>query len=232
MGLFCVITACASLSTMATIEIIQSHIDTGINQDLIDNVCESLSSQTHFTIGTQISDSTILQLTASPPGGGHLDLPCLPFTLGRSELHLTTPFNNPLLTSSGPATSPVTEYVQIFFPVSRLTPDFKSQIESDFDRFDALFNKDSFHPGQGEVAYGWAEEEQSHPDLEEAAKCFVVARGWESIRDFEKATQSEGFREGGPILMGWGAPFNMVSTAPPTFLEVFVWKLMDVVVAC
>jgi hypothetical protein len=36
-------------------------------------------------------------------------------------------------------------------------------------------------------------------------------RGWETMADFERAVKTEVFKEAVPILIGWGAPFELVS---------------------
>jgi hypothetical protein len=111
--------------------------------------------------------------------------------------------------------TPFVEHVQIDFPVSSVTPAYQAEIEADFARFEKLFRKrgDASSNGEGVLATGWAEELISvHEGSKgEKVKPFVVTRGWQSMEDFERAVQSEEFKEGAPILMGWGAPFNLVS---------------------
>lgn len=52
------------------------------------------------------------------------------------------------------------------------------------------------------MATGWAEEK-------DGVSAFVVVRGWSEMRRFEESLRTEEFKEGIPILMEWGVPFEL-----------------------
>ncbi|KAF2261558.1 hypothetical protein CC78DRAFT_535571, partial [Lojkania enalia] len=109
----------------------------------------------------------------------------------------------------GPATANVVEFVLCYFPASRTTPEFQKQIEEDFFRFDDIFKKDA--RGNGTLTLGWVLEEQEHENIKgEKAKCFFVARGWETMRHFEESVKTDAYKEAIPLLFAWNTPFKMV----------------------
>jgi hypothetical protein len=115
-----------------------------------------------------------------------------------------------ILRSDGPAAAPLVEYVQSWFPVSRLNAEFKQSIEADFLKFDKIYATEA-EKDLG-WAYGWSiEEEEVEGIADERAKCFCVIRGWKNMEDFEKSIQTDAFRSASPILFGWEAPFKLVS---------------------
>ena len=211
---------------MAVTEIVQFNTEGPVSHDTIDNAVNALQrvkTPKQFVIGTHVQDNSAVQITAEwadeEASKGISDRASFTNSL-RSSLGAPTnifhvPFNTgSTFANAGPATSNTVEYVQIWFPVSRTTPAFQQQIERDFIQFDETFNKAGQHPGQGRLAYGWVQEEQSHPDIPgEAAKSFLVTRGWEAMSGFEQSTQTEAYKEAIPILLAWEAPFKMVS--PP-----------------
>lgn len=109
----------------------------------------------------------------------------------------------------GPATANVVEYAQSYFPAPRVTPEFKQQIEEDFLRFDEIVKREV--KGDLGLAFGWTLEELEHEGIEGKAKSFIILRGWESMERFEQLVKSDAFKEAGPILFAWKAPFKMVS---------------------
>ena len=211
---------------MAVTEIVQFDTAGPGSHETIDNAVNALQGvkiPKQFVIGTHVQDKSAVQITAEwgDDEGAKSISERLSFTnslrssLGKPTKTFHIPFNtSSTFLNSGPATSNTVEYVQIWFPISRTTPAFQQQIERDFIQFDETFNKAGQHPGQGRLAYGWVQEEQSHPDIPgEAAKSFLVTRGWEAMSGFEQSTQTEAYTEAIPILLAWEAPFKMVS--PP-----------------
>jgi len=116
----------------------------------------------------------------------------------------TSPF-----AAGGAATAPIVEYVQVWFPSSRLTPEFRASIEADFARFDDIFKRGS--DGDGGLNVGWSVNDQDHEGVEGGkARCFFVMRGWESMEHFGRSVQSDAAKEALPIVTGWNAPYEMV----------------------
>ena len=109
----------------------------------------------------------------------------------------------------GPAAAPILEYVQSWFPVGTVTPEFKHRIESDFLEFTEVFKREA----RGEIgghAFGWAEKAIEREDVEGGrAIGFIVARGWRIFEDFQFSTSTESFRQGIPTLYAWDAPHRM-----------------------
>lgn len=61
--------------------------------------------------------------------------------------------------------------------------------------------------GEVGLATGWGEAYgESNTDV-----FFVVARGWAGVSDFGIAVKTQEFNEAKDILMGWNAPFELVS---------------------
>ncbi|EHK97937.1 hypothetical protein M7I_6277 [Glarea lozoyensis 74030] len=109
----------------------------------------------------------------------------------------------------GPLTGAVVEYVQAYYPVSQATPEFQKDLGVDFLRFEKIFQRDG--PNGPDLAYGWVVEEQEHESVQgEKTKCWFIARRWESMADFERAMQTQAFKDAFPILMAWQANFKMV----------------------
>ncbi|OBT72691.1 hypothetical protein VF21_08798 [Pseudogymnoascus sp. 05NY08] len=116
--------------------------------------------------------------------------------------------NRSALSPDGPATAPVVEFVQNYFPASRVTPEFQKQVEEDFVRFDGIYKKGA--KGNLSWASGWVLEDQEHESIKgEMAKCFFIARGWESMDCFEQSLQNDAYKEAIPILFAWNAPWKM-----------------------
>jgi hypothetical protein len=209
---------------MALTEIIQFHIETPVDNDNLQNALKALQGNgtpRGFVIGTHIQDLHSIQVTAewddaqeSKAEAWNSNLVnTLRSSFGNPEKTFHIPFNTgSVFQTNGPATSNVVEYVQLWFPASRITADFQHQIEQDFMKFDDLFNSGGPRAGQGSLAYGWVQEEQTHADIpDEKAKCFFITRGWDAMSDFEQSLQTEAYQKAIPILLAWGAPFKMVS---------------------
>ena len=214
---------------MAVTEIIQFATDAPVTDSAVENAVngmQGVNTPKQFVIGTHIQDKSAVQVTAewdnSQDNEGRSSssekdpfIDNLRTSLGTPTSVFHTTFNTgSTFANSGPATSNVIEYVQIWFPVSRITTNFQQEIEQDFVKFDEIFNKAGPHAGQGSLAYGWVQEEQTHADIpNEKAKCFFVTRGWEAMSGFEQSVQTEAYKEAIPILVAWGAPFKMVSSS-------------------
>ena len=174
----------------------------------------------HFVLGKQIQDKTAVQITSE--WDGVQDYETLSTTpdfksfvgsvrslYGEPQNVFHVALDRSALGPDGPATANTVEYVQNYFPASRVTPTFQKQIEDDFLRFGEIFLKGATRPKAR--AFGWVLEEQEHEDIkDEKAKCFVVIQGWESMGDFEQSVKTDAFKEAMPIFLGWKAPFTMV----------------------
>lgn len=69
--------------------------------------------------------------------------------------------------------------------------------------------------GDIDLATGWGTEDVEHEGIEGGkARCFYVARGWESMRAFEGLVSTEVYRDAVQILLGWKVPFKMVIYHP------------------
>lgn len=80
---------------------------------------------------------------------------------------------------------------------TQFTSTFQTRIENDFASFETIYRKRGSPKETGEMGLktGWTEEQDGE-------RSFVVARGWESMRAFEQAVQSEEFKEA--IQYSWG----------------------------
>lgn len=207
---------------MAVTEIIQFASQT--SPDATQKALEALQgvkSPQHFVLGTQLQDKGAVQIvcewddiqsytafTTTPETTSFTRN--LRSSLGSQHQVFHAALSRPALGLDGPATAPVVEFVQTYFPVSHATPAFQQQIEADFLKFESIYVKGV----KGELGWtkGWVLEELEHEDIkDENARCFFVVRGWKSMRDFEESVKHEAYKESIPILLAWGAPFMMVS---------------------
>ncbi|CAL3968448.1 hypothetical protein PZA11_004037 [Diplocarpon coronariae] len=162
----------------------------------------------HFVLGSQIQEEDTYHTLSQ-----HVSLASSQAFLAQNpsanasfqSLHAT--FNTPLFAPGAPGTAPVIEYAQVFFPASKITPEFQAAIEADFLRFDAIMRR--CLKGDVGLAYGWAEEELEHEDLDEGARSFLVLRGWESMAAFQGLLGAEEYREAIGILFDWQTPFSV-----------------------
>lgn len=162
-------------------------------------------------VGVQIQDGNLVQVTieAKTPRRNAL-FQSLETSCGEPTDTYDIKLSKSALESNGPATAPVVEVVANSFPSARVTPGFCSEIEADFLRFDALC-KTVAKGDLGFAVYGWSVVEQVN-EAGEANRTFLIMRGWQSMKDFETLTKHEKFgQEAVPILLGWNAPFKMVS---------------------
>lgn len=103
----------------------------------------------------------------------------------------------------------IVEYIQNYFPKSRVDQAFKTKIEADFDRFYGSV-KDA--PGSKGVVYGWTMDDLFHEEIEgDSAVCFFVLRGWDSMGHFQQGMDTEAFRNNIGSLLAWKAPYELVS---------------------
>jgi quinol monooxygenase YgiN len=193
----------------------------------IQTLAQTLKDQkdiTHFVIGTKVQEPDVIQITSewndiqSP-----VELRASPaFKLLMDSIRKLNNSSLPIVTlvtldrsPFADGIPPLIEYVKVDFPVSSTTPTFQAQIRADFDKFETLFRKRGDAESTGEVGLtiGWADDQESvHQEGDrERVTSFVVVRGWRSMADFEKAVKTEVFKEAIPILLGWGAPFELVS---------------------
>lgn len=174
----------------------------------------------NFALGTQVQDKGTFQITsewdsvqdytnikATPEYGSFIN--SVRNFCGKPDDIFHVALNRSTFGPEGAATAPIVEFVQNYFPVSRITPEFQKQIEEDFVRFDGIYSKGA--KGNFSWASGWVLEEQEHESIKgEKAKCFSIARGWESMDCFEQSVQNDAYKEAIPILFAWNAPWKMV----------------------
>lgn len=173
------------------------------------------SSPARFVIGTTIKDTSHIQITSewSKATSTVNFAPSRDFESFQSQMQDLGATTRLATLDSSPfdkGSAPLIEYVVSDFPASS-TPAFKAQIEADFARFETLYRERGDLPSPGEVflSVGWTEEYTKGDDK---VISWLVARGWQNMERFEESVQTEVFKEAIPILMGWGAPFDLVST--------------------
>ncbi|KAH7396996.1 hypothetical protein DE146DRAFT_62308 [Phaeosphaeria sp. MPI-PUGE-AT-0046c] len=192
---------------------ITSLATSGTTASKIQELEKILSSfSVRFVIGTKVQDPNTIQITSEwSKATSFSELASFPdFASFQSQMHdlgATTfsanmdhsPFEN--------GSAPLIEYVKSDFPASS-TRDFKMQIETGFARFETLYRKRGDFQSTGEVflSVGWTEE---HLKGQDKITSFLVVRGWVDMSRFEESIQTEVFKEAIPILMGWGAPFDL-----------------------
>ncbi|OBT63332.1 hypothetical protein VE03_07267 [Pseudogymnoascus sp. 23342-1-I1] len=215
---------------MALIEIIHfiekslpdSDVPRTTVDDKIQNATKALKgvkNPQHFALGTQVQDKATIQIISE--WDSDQDHKTLEATseysslinsvrdfCGKPDSIFHVPLNRSAFGPDGAATAPVVEFVQNYFPASRVTTEFQKQVEEDFLRFDGMYRKGA--KGNFNWASGWVIEEQEHESIKgEKAKCFFIARGWESMNFFEQSVQNDAYKEAIPILFAWNAPWKM-----------------------
>lgn len=184
------------------------------------NALKGVKFSQQFAIGTQVQDKGAIQIISEWDGAQ--DYATLEATVeygsfinsvhnscGKPDNIFHVPLNRSAFGPQGAATAPVVEFVQNYFPASRVTPDFQKRIEEDFKRFDGIYRKGA--KGNLSWASGWMLEEQEHESIKgEKAKCLLIARGWESMNFFEQSLQNDAYKESIPILFAWKTPWKMV----------------------
>ena len=173
---------------------------------------QSSNSNTRFVIGTKIQDPSTIQITSEwPTVDSPADLQASPAFQSFTEATKSST-SSPLTTilahlNTSPFKAghpPIIEFVKTDFPAAELTPEFQESINSDFARFEAIYRKRGTQEETGEVglATGWTEEQ-------DGVRGFFVVRGWTGMERFEEAVGTEVWKEGIPILLGWGRPFSL-----------------------
>jgi hypothetical protein len=168
----------------------------------------------NYVFGTQTQDKQAIQLTSEwhdPKDEGSKEADTYRNTvlssLGNPESMYHVSFKQSAFHENGPLSSPLVEFVQIWFPSKTVTASFRSSIEKDFEKFDKQCMK--MAKGNGGLAYGWVLEEQEHEEVKGKAKCFFVARGWEGMQGFRDLLETEEYKGAVPVLLKWKAPYKM-----------------------
>jgi hypothetical protein len=207
--MLCIISRYHSLPNMAVIAIISLSSSEPINTTL--SKLEKLlkASDSRFTIGTKVQDPDTVQITTEWPtidSTSALKLSSA-FKSLLSSLTLYNPTTIFATLDESPEPAPLIEYVKVDLSLSV----DEKKLESDFARFEAIYRtRGTMHEtGEVSLSHGWSEEYEDGKG--EKIKSWIVARGWRDMKFFEEAIASEEFKECVPILMGWDAPFALVS---------------------
>lgn len=198
-------------STMSTIKVIQFASPSSATLDKAKQAFEDATNKDKIVLGVLVQDNNIVQITSEITNASHATAVDRSLTvMGEPSRHFHVSLSQPAFGNNGPLTANVVEYVENYFPASRVTPDFQKQIETDFLRFDSIYRDCA--EGATDFAFGWVDEEQKHADLkDEKAKVFFIARGWRDMYSFQRTLEQKAYKEAIPILFLWGVPFNMVS---------------------
>lgn len=130
--------------------------------------------------------------------------------LGDPTLRLQKPVGDSIFGPGGPAEAPLVEFAHNQFPVSRVTPEFKARVKSDFQKFDDLF-KTTAHGGENWVA-DWVPGQR--PVDGQLTESFLVIRGYNTFEQYTASIQEQGFKDGLPILLEWKGQTTLVSFVP------------------
>lgn len=186
----------------------------------------------HYVLGTEVQNKSTVQITSERDDGhkGYTNPATTPesaacggsvhslFGAPKDCFHVH--FQQSAVGPNGPATANVVEFVRNTFAVSRLTPEFQKQIETDFLNFDEIYQKGKPEGQSGGWTMGWTVEEVEHPDIKgEKTRSFVIVRGWDKLEYFQQSLQSEYYKQAIGILFAWNAPYQMVSVFSPHFLR-------------
>ena len=190
----------------------QSEVLIGDTIRQVTTALQNASSIQHFAIGTELEDKIALQIliedSESTNGPTTNVLNALRTSTTTQPTNLQITFSTSPFALSGPAAAPIIEYVQSWFPISKVTSAFRQQVERDFINFTHIFKRET----KGDVgwSYGWVDGQLEKEDVEGGkAIGFIIARGWETIEAFRASTATESFKEAIPILYAWGAPHRM-----------------------
>jgi hypothetical protein len=173
---------------------------------------QSSNSNTRFVIGTKIQEPSTIQITSEwPTVKSPADLQASSAYQSFTEA-IQSSTSSPLTTTiahldTSPFKAghpPIVEFVKTDFPTAEVTPELQERINSDFARFESIYRKRGTQEETGEVglATGWTEEQ-------DGVTGFFVVRGWTGMGKFEEALGTEVWKEGIPILLGWGKPFSL-----------------------
>ncbi|KAJ4334274.1 hypothetical protein N0V95_009212 [Ascochyta clinopodiicola] len=174
-----------------------------------------------FIVGTKVQEPTTIQITSEWPRF-HTAAELSSSTEFKSfteAIRALVPFPITIILTSLDASlfadsaPPLVEYVKTDFPAELATPDLQKQVEEDFARFERIYRKRGTASEVGEIglSVGWAEELvlRASDKAEGRVKSFLVIRGWEDMSRFEESVHTELFKECIPILLSWGAPFDL-----------------------
>jgi hypothetical protein len=176
----------------------------------------------YYVLGTEVQNKSTVQITSEWDGyrdyTNFATTPDFTSFIGSVRSLFGAPmdcfhihFNQSAVGPNGPATANVVEFVRNAFAISRLTPEFQKQIETEFLKFDEIYQKGK-PEGQRGLTMGWTLEEVEHPDIEgEKTRSFIIVRGWDKFEYFEQSLQNEYYKDAVGILYAWNAPFQMVS---------------------
>lgn len=172
------------------------------------------SASTHHFVGARLPEKRTIQLVTEthlsdkqqldPQSPQQVNGNATSKTLFRLEVPQSSFLNN------GPLTAKVVEIVQNWFPVSRLTPEYKRQIEANFAEFEVAFQRGS-HGDQG-LTVGWSLDDEDHPEIQgDKARSFCILRGWDTFEHFVESAQTDDAKAAFPLLFQWQAPYKLVS---------------------
>lgn len=208
-------------SAMPLVQLLTYPTDQGLSTEDRESIVkkatkgiESTSAARHVLVSTQVPDEHDVQVAlelseADRQAGSDALIQCLRPSLQEPKASMIAEVSTSPFAVGGAATSTVIEWVQVWFPSSRLTPEFRAGIESDFARFETIFFRGS--DGDEGGTSGWSSDDEDHPEIAgEKARCFFVMRGWRSMEHFERSVQTDAAKEAHPIVYGWNAPFKLV----------------------
>jgi hypothetical protein len=196
--------------------------------DAIRNTLEAfdgIQTPQKYTLGTQVGEKGSIQIMSDCDGvQDYKNLKATPELgplvkalsnfYGEPQHSFHVALNRSAFGADGLAAAKVVEFVQNYFPASRITPHFAKQVEEDFLRFDDIYSKDA--QGNLTLAFGWVLEDQEHENIiGEKAKCFFIARGWESMDHFEQSVKTDAYKKAIPLLFAWNASWKMVGPCFP-----------------
>lgn len=202
---------------MAVIQITQYSSDGATTK--VNEVIEKLGNQAtirRLAIGTRVQTPNTIQVVLEREALSSADAASSPLltelenTFGGAQKSFQVDISPSPFSADSPATVEFVEYVTTWFPVSQATPEFRRNIESEFMKFNEVIMREA--DGRIGLSIGWGVEEQDNTEVKnEKAVPFFAMTGWRSMQQFEKLTKTDSFKEAAPILMGWGAPYQMVS---------------------
>ena len=199
---------------MAITQIATFKAPSGGIDDAIQQVLKALGAPLpqNIALGAPVQDKDVIQLTASDTGKieDNAAFQSLRSICGEPTSTYHADLNNPTFGANGPATAPLVEYVVQAFPVSRLTPEYTKQVETDFEKF--FYACKAVSKADIGVAWGWSTREQEHEGVAgEKTRPFIVVRGWETMADFEHQVSQPEWKEEVPALLAWKVPGKLVS---------------------
>jgi hypothetical protein len=130
--------------------------------------------------------------------------------LGEPRRMFHIALNRSLFESGGPATSKVTEFVELYFPASQVTTAFQEAFAEKWSAFEEIYTEGS--KAVESVASGWVFEEQDYAKVKDGkAKSFVVVRGWDSMEQYETAQKTERFEKAFGMMLDLHGEHEKVS---------------------